>query len=446
LKFPSFLQESYKSHPDYLIKFGLIVFAVFSPFSIAGSQTGFSIALLGWALKFIFNKKPFWVKSYLDKPVLIYLGAIFIAALFTPNRIQSVISIKDEWLYLLFFLLVNNVEDERFAKKSIDIIIVISALVAFYAIYQHYTGNDFYHAKILDPIDGSGKFRSVGNFSIPLTYGFYTMVVSLLSFSLAFSGEDKTKRIFYFVCSFLCVTGNLFSGTRGTLIAQIFGFVVFFIFSPNRDRKQGIPMVLFYFILIFLIDPDIFVRMQPLTQAEVASMDIRTVIWSTSFRIFLDHPIAGIGFGSFNQFYELYLKVPSQIFGHAHNDLLNVAVNAGIIGLIPFVWLWITIWRNLKKKFEECFVYDQTKEKYTKSMSKAGLVVVSAYLVASLFQCYYFDAIDFMILFFVLGQVEVSDKIRMNAYAFGGARRAKFCLDFRKLIVKLATKRGRKQW
>jgi len=83
-------------------------------------------------------------------------------------------------------------------------------------------------------------------------------------------------------------------------------------------------------------------------------------------------------------------------------------VNAGIIGLIPFVWLWIAILRNLKRK------YDQTEGKYTKSMLRAGLVITSAYLVSAQFQCYYFDAINFMILFFVLAQAEVSDKIRMN--------------------------------
>jgi O-antigen ligase len=243
------------------------------------------------------------------------------------------------------------------------------------------------------------------------------MVISFLSFSLAFSEEDKTnrfaslttRRIFYFLCAFLCVTGNLFSGTRGTLIAQIFGFAVFFIFSQNRDRKQGIPMFLIYFILIFFIDPDTFVRTNTLIQAkDLGSMDIRTVIWSTSFRIFLDHPLVGIGFGNFNRFYEHYLKIPSQIFGHAHNDFLNVAVNAGIIGFIPFVWLWITIWRNLKRK------YIQTEDRYVKSILKGGLVATSAYLVAAQFQCYYTDAIDFMILFFILAQAEVSDKIWRN--------------------------------
>jgi putative inorganic carbon (HCO3(-)) transporter len=406
LELPLLKNGSHKLDPDNLIKFGLVVFAVFSPFSIAGAQTGFSLALLGWGLKFVWNKRLFWIKSYLDRPVLIYLVAIVIAAFFTQNRVQSVISIKDEWLYLLFFLLVNNIKDKNFAKKLINIIIGVSALVAVYAIWQHYTGHDYWHGTILAEISGTGKFRAQGNFSIPLTYGFYAMVVGLLSFSLAFSEEDRAKRIFYLLCSFLCVTGNLFSGTRSTQMAQIFGFALFFLFSSSKDRKQGIPMVLVYFILMFLIDPDLFARARPLTQAkDVASMDIRTVIWSTSFRIFLDHPIAGIGFGSFSHFYELYLEVPSQIFRHAHNDLLNLAVNAGIIGLFPFVYVWITIWRNLKRKF------DRAQDQYAKSMLKAGLVVASAYLVAALFQCYYFDAIDFMILFFVLGQAEVSDKI-----------------------------------
>lgn len=406
MKLPPPKNDSHKFSPDQLIKFGLIVFAVFSPFSIAGAQTGFSLALLGWGLKFVANKKLFWVKSYLDKPVLIYLAAVLVAAFFTRNRLQSVISVKDEWLYLLFFLLVNNIEDRNFAKRLINIIIAISALVAIYAIWQHYTGHDYWHGRILGEISSTGKFRAVGNFSTPLTYGFYAMVVSLLSFSFAFLEEDRTKRTFYLLCCFLCATGNLYSGTRSTQIAQILGFGLFFLFSSNRDRKRGVPLVLAYFVLMFFIDPDLFARADRLTQArDVASMDIRTVIWSTSFRIFLDHPIAGIGFGNFNRFYQLYLQVPSQVFGHAHNDLLNVAVNAGIIGLVPFSWLWITIWRNLKKKF------NQTQDRYAKSMLKAGLVVASGYLVAASFQCYYFDAIDFMILFFVLGQAEVSDKI-----------------------------------
>jgi O-antigen ligase len=96
-------------------------------------------------------------------------------------------------------------------------------------------------------------------------------------------------------------------------------------------------------------------------------------------------------------FYEQYLKVPSKIFGHSHNDFLNVAVHAGIVGLSAFVWLWVKAWRNLKK------MYQKIEDERIKPFLLAGFTTVPAYLVASQFQCYYTDAVDNMILFFILG-------------------------------------------
>lgn len=410
--FDTTVKMPYKFHSEHLVKFGLLVFVVFSPFSIAGAQTGLTLAILGWLLKFIYNKKITWQSSFLDKPIIIYFAVLIITAFFSQNRLVSFVSIKEEWLFLLFFLLVNNIEEIDFAKKLVNIIIIITSIVAIYSIVQHYTGLDIYHSWKMLPEAGTNKFRSEGNFSIPLTYGFYTMVISFLSFSLASYEKNKNWRIFYYLATFLCITGNLFSYTRGTFLAQIFGFIVYFIFRGKGKIKLELPLVIAYFILIYFVDPNILHRAKYITQAQnIASTDIRTVIWTTSFRIFLDYPIFGIGVGNFKIFYEKYLTVPSEIFGHAHNDFLNYAVNMGVLGLLVFIFLWVVIWFYFKNRFK------QIQGDFFKPILLSALVITSAYLLSAQFQCFFTDATDNMVLFFVLGLATAVDKIYRKSFA-----------------------------
>jgi len=224
------------------------------------------------------------------------------------------------------------------------------------------------------------------------------MLMGILSFCLG-SWEKRTSwKIFYFTVATLTITANFFTYTRSTLYAQIFAFIIYFIFFKSRNKAREILAVAGYLVLIYLIDPQILGRSLIAAQAgSFEQADIRSLIWSTSFNIFKDHPVFGIGFGNFPEFYRSYLKIPSEIFGHAHNDFLNVAVNAGIIGLLAFIFLWVILLKNLLRRYKE------KKEGYQKALILGGVLTLFAYLLASQFQCYYTAAIDNMILFFILG-------------------------------------------
>ncbi len=392
--------------PQALVNLGLIIFAFFSPFSIAGAQTGICLALLGWVWKIIERRDLAWERSFFDLPVVVFLGAYLFSVIFSQDRALSLRSLGDEWLLIFPFLLINNLRDEAFIRKLINLVFLISGLVAIYAIWQHYTGIDLIRPKTLDLVLPSGKFRSTAFFDLPLTYSFYAMLVGLISFCLGINERKKPFKIFYFTVSVLCVTGNLFTYTRSALFAQVFAFFIYFILSKSPHKKREMLAVAGYFILIYLIDPGILGRTLVAAKAgSFAKADIRSVIWSTSFNIFKDYPIFGIGFGNFPKFYQLYLRVPSQIFGHAHNDFLNVAVNAGIIGFLAFVFFWVVLLRNLLRR------YKKKEQGYARAFILGGGLSVVAYLFASQFQCYYTDAEDHMILFFFLGLSEVIARI-----------------------------------
>lgn len=401
-------------YADYIIQAGLLIFVIFSPFSIAGAQFGLGIGLLGWLFKIIHNRKLNWTNSYLDKPFLIYLLALIVSAFFAYNRLNSFKAIGDEWLALIFFLMASNLKDLKFSKKLLFIIIFISSLVAIYAIWQHYTGIDLYRGRTLKMAPGTTNFRSTGNFSISLTYGFYVMLIGILSFCLAVYEKSKWKKYLLYFSSTLCATANLFTYSRSTLLAQL--VVVFAFFVLNWKKKKLLIPVLAYFILIYAIDPQILFRSQKAIQSQdLQQADIRTTIWTTSFKIFLHHPITGVGFNNFGGFYDKYKPEGSPTFGHAHNDLLNVAANAGIIGLTAFVWLLFSILKGLIK------ILKRAKQDFGAPISNAVLLCFMAYLVSSQFQCYYIDAVDGLILFFVLGLGQTVDNYYRQAIVIDSA-------------------------
>ncbi len=389
-------------YPDHIIRFGLVIFAAFSPFSIAGAQLGLGIGLVGWLLKIICKRRLNWTSSYLEKPFLLYIVALLVCAFFAYNKLNSFKAVGEEWLILIFFLMISNIKDMKFIKRILLIIILISSLVAVYAIIQHYTGIDLYRSRTLGVVRGTHKYRSIGNFSVSLTYGFYAMLISILSFCLALYEKSKLGKYFFYCATILCATASLFTYSRSTLLALFVAASFFFIFNWNK-RKLLIP-VLAYFLLIYAVDPQILLRSERAIQAEsIVKADSRAIIWTTSLGIFLDHPIFGVGFNNFAGLYESYRPQGAPVFGHAHNDFLNTAANAGIVGLVAFIWLMFSILKGLVK------IFRGAKGDLATSISNAVLLSFVAYLAASQFQCYYIDAVDGLILFFVLGVGQTVD-------------------------------------
>jgi O-antigen ligase len=81
-------------------------------------------------------------------------------------------------------------------------------------------------------------------------------------------------------------------------------------------------------------------------------IDMRLRVWEEAWGMFLSHPIAGIGVGTFD---EVAYQMPGtranpdfHLNGwHAHNVLLHVLTEAGVLGLAAWVFLWFVIFRAL---------------------------------------------------------------------------------------------------
>jgi O-antigen ligase len=73
----------------------------------------------------------------------------------------------------------------------------------------------------------------------------------------------------------------------------------------------------------------------------------RMAHWQAAFAMFQTHPAFGVGFGNYQVVYSDYaLPRWSDPLGHAHNYYLNVAAEAGALGLIAYVVLWVAAFKQ----------------------------------------------------------------------------------------------------
>jgi putative inorganic carbon (HCO3(-)) transporter len=386
------------------IWFSLCGFAFFSPWSIAGAQTMITIGLLAWLAKILSSGKVNFVRTPLNLPIFLYVATQAISVILSPYKIHSLLALKEEWLLLLFFLIVNNVKEQTKVEKLVTLLIAVSTLVGFYAIWQHYSGTDLYRHRMLEP--RGSVFLSLGLFDHHLTFGGYYMLAFLLaSVILLTAKRSGIYRILDFPAPIVLGLSLVFSYARSAWLGAVIGILSFGFF---KGRKYFVFMILgglFLLLVVYVIEPTSWDRIKEISLSKDKAESTRIRLWQTSLRMIKDKPIWGIGLGNFGKLFDRY-KVEGTYasISHPHNDFLNVAVNSGLLGLLAYLSLWaVFLYSTIKR------IVKNRASGFGYSVQMGGVVAIVAFLFASLFQCYYTDAEVNMLIMFILGLTTVSN-------------------------------------
>lgn len=156
---------------------------------------------------------------------------------------------------------------------------------------------------------------------------------------------DRKKLVFSFVLLVCLLTSFAMIATtsRGGILALCVGAgVVVAFFIPSRWRVVlGVGLVTALLVAAAFdmgsLDRDI--------MGDSLGLSGRIEIWSRALLAIGDFPLTGIGFNGFRQIvrvlYPLF-TIPADIdLAHAHNHLLQVALDTGLPGLIAYVSIWL---------------------------------------------------------------------------------------------------------
>jgi tetratricopeptide (TPR) repeat protein len=106
--------------------------------------------------------------------------------------------------------------------------------------------------------------------------------------------------------------------------------------------------------------------------------DVRPPIWKATVSMITDRPLLGHGLGTYVAVYPQF-RVPeyflrrkaTNVTDHAHNELLEVAAEQGLVGLAATLWLWgLAVGRGLRAGLQ----YDKSEQRATLGLLGAMLV------------------------------------------------------------------------
>jgi putative inorganic carbon (HCO3(-)) transporter len=311
-------------------------------------------------------------------------------------------ALKEEWLLLIFFLIVNNVTEEAKVEKLLTILISVSTLVGFYAIWQHYSGMDLYRNRLLEP--RGEVFTSLGLFDHHLTFGGYYLLVFLIAWVFLLNTKRAGFfRILDFIAPIVIGFSLIFSYARSAWLGGVMGILTFGFLKGGKFILFLILGVLVLCVLIYVIEPTSLERIREIDLSKDKPESTRIRLWQTSINMIKDKPIWGIGLGNFGKLFDRY-KVEGiyDTTCHPHNDFLNVAVNSGLLGLLAYLSIWaVFLYSTIKTTIKN------RKTGFCYSVQIGGTVAIVAFLFASLLQCYYTDAEVNMLIMFIVGLTTV---------------------------------------
>lgn len=131
----------------------------------------------------------------------------------------------------------------------------------------------------------------------------------------------------------------------------------------------------------------------------VPSNAVRLSLWKAGWKIFLDHPLFGVGDIDLAFLYKQYKsKYEKEIQGHMHNNFVHILVTLGIFGLLAFCYL---LYRLIKI---DMHIYSEMKNiPFVSSYALGTIAALSTVIIAGLTEMNFFDHEIITLLWFTFG-------------------------------------------
>jgi putative inorganic carbon (HCO3(-)) transporter len=364
------------------VPFGSVREIAISGLTVGAAEVLVGLVLAAWLVKMVAVGEIETAHPPLLLPLLIFLGAILLSL---TGALSLSWSFKEilKWLEVLgIYLFVANVIDREQAKVLILLVLLAGIGQALLGFYQFF-------ARVGPPAFVIlGRFvRAYGTFEQPNPYGGYLGLVlplacgvllgvgKLVDWETGKLGNQPTNLPVYqstnppiYQSASLPVAllglaamgaALLMSWSRGAWIGFATAFVLMSLAHSRRPTTLlallcllavsvlllasigALPQAIVQRLTDFLPYLRIFdVREVELTEANYAVLE-RMAHWQAAWGMFSDRPWLGVGIGNYEPVYPAYsLPGWTEPLGHAHNYYLNIAAEAGLVGLAAYLVLW----------------------------------------------------------------------------------------------------------
>lgn len=335
-----------------------------------GADLMLALMLAAWLAQGVAQRRIVLPHPLLLWPMLALLAALSLSLLGAQSYREGLPELLKWTQVLALYLAVAALLPRRRAGWLVAALLVAGAAQALLGLYQFLTqtGPD---AFIL-----LGRFmRAYGAFGQPNPYAGYLGLVAPLSISLAlwaWSGRNRagvSLRLVLPALALLISAGLLVSWSRGGWLAFVAAVAVVVLAHTRRAAPLVLALAALAALAVLvlggidLLPPSVagrladlreYVGLVDIARSEVTDANFsvieRIAHWQAALGMWRDHLWLGVGVGNYAVAYAAY-NLPRwyEPLGHAHNVYLNFAAEAGLLGLLAYLWLWLaSLWQAVR--------------------------------------------------------------------------------------------------
>lgn len=339
---------------------------------------------------FGFNPTPFCFATPLHLPISAFVAVTILTTFFSISPFMSLFGTYKRYdglvstlvYVVLFYSVVHFVKRER-VPVFLDVMISTASIAAVYGIFQHY-GLDLYQWST----DFGFGIRVSSTFGHPAFFSAYLIMVIPLVLVRVFSHRDWCQSGLYLAILALLLFAFYYTKTRAAFLGLFISLIFFFSLMGKKTLfTHKIKTAVTLSILIGISassnigdktsvvgrfaqdinsveerDSDLVEREVGYTDRLGGTMAMRVFQYLTGIEIIKEHPLLGIGPDTLGMIYPQYLARVYKERGEQrdfenqnriHNDVLDMAVSRGFLGLGIYVWFIFAyakmVWRGYRK-------------------------------------------------------------------------------------------------
>lgn len=260
------------------------------------------------------------------------------------------------FLFIVFFAAILTFLNNSTRQRTVVFLLIsFAGLLAFYSILQRVEDpSSIYGMRQPGQAIPFGTFVNRHHFAalMEMTLG--------LALGVIFAGGLERNRLpFVIAAAIVMAIAIVLTGSRGGLLGVLGSIVTIAavsLYSRKTERVAsispvvilaacGVFLIVIAGLVVFLGGTDPLLRT---TGVSVAAADFTTgrkEFWQVALKIFLDHPVIGVGFDAFGVAFSRYDLSAGQFrVEQAHNDYLQMLADGGVVALgcvVGFIYLLV---------------------------------------------------------------------------------------------------------
>jgi len=322
----------------------LLISVTASLASVFLSGVFLGLALLAWLYQSFSSRRLQLEWPGYFPVVIVFVLAALLSIVLSEAPLESIRYIR-KFVHLFAIVLVFTWFDRRWVRLTIKVVFAIAGLSAIVGIVQYFILNK---VELLD--------RTTGLMSHWMTFAGQMMIVSvvLAAWLCSFyfrgtkAGEEAQARFglhwFWAAVLPLTVLALVLSMTRSAWVGLMLGMMLV---ATVRNYRLAIAATVPLIVLIWLFLPARFhERLMSSFDPQDTTNRVRAELWTTGINIIKSHPYTGIGPRMVPRTFERYRnshEFPDWAYQHLHNNLIQIAAEMGILGLVTWLGIWVKL-------------------------------------------------------------------------------------------------------